>query len=143
MIELRLYKEASERKRDPIGRHYASKPSRGNAQARRARSLEREQSKHLMHFTRCETRTGSNIEERGHLYTPYYDHPFDIQQAKCRSKLYFRCVFCGDAERTYNNQDPRHDQTVHDVPNNDLVRQEAKIRKVAVMFYTENQEVFD
>ncbi len=99
------------------------------------------------HFTRCELKNGlkSCPEDREHLYAVAMTHPYELKQALEKDRIMHQCVFCGDEwdKRTgglLRSEEPDYGQVVEDVSNNDLVREEAKIRNISLSHYELDQE---
>ena len=99
------------------------------------------------HFTRCELKNGlkSCPEDREHLYAVSLTHPHDFVNLENRGRKKHECVFCGDnyVSGGMFSSEPNYGQVVEDVPNNELVREEAKIRNISLSHYELDQESED
>lgn len=101
------------------------------------------------HFTRCELKNGlmNCPEDREHLYASSLTHSDDMKKLDKGTEKH-ECVFCGDKwnKRTsgmFQETEPYNGTIVEDVPNNELVREEAKIRNIPLSHYEMDQESKD
>jgi hypothetical protein len=102
------------------------------------------------HFTRCELKYPLKDcqEDRGHLYAVSLTHPSDFHNMESSySRKKHECVFCGDEWDQRGNKLPENNgsdgKIVKDVVNNQLVRDEAKLRNISLRHYKMDQESED